>query len=119
MITGAWEQGDKVLWKHTLPGLRVLPNGPVVMHRLAIGNWGSLVIARTASGLYTFARIIQEGAFGAGAAIHRDEVDMAGDIFLTQRPAGGLAGADMVLIGHRLGTGNCRFCCVRTERRDT
>lgn len=89
-----------VLWEHSLPGLRVLPNGPIVMHRLSIGNCGSLVIARTHSSLYTFARIIQEGAFGAGAAIYRDEVDMAGDIFLMQSTAGGLAGADMVLIGH-------------------
>lgn len=70
------------------------------MHRLAIGNCRALVVARTAGGLYTFARIIQEGAVGAGAAIYRDEVNVAGDIFLIQRTAGGLAGADVVLIGH-------------------
>lgn len=85
------------------------------MNRLAVGDYGSPVVAGTAGGLHTFARIIQEGACRAGATIYRDEVDMAGDIFLIQSTAGGLAGADVVLVGHRLGAGSCSLCCEGAE----
>lgn len=48
-------------------------------------------VARALLHWHTVVLVIQEGAFRAGAAIHRHKGDAAGDIGLTQRAAGRLA----------------------------
>lgn len=75
------------------------------MHRLSIGNHRAPVVTGTLVSWHTHACLVQQGVCGAGAAVHRHKGHTAGDIRLTQATAGGLAGAEVFLVDHRLGAG--------------
>lgn len=97
---------------HPLPTLQgLLPDSPTLMQRLSVRDHGVPVVAGTADGWHTLAHVVQESALRAGAAIHRHEADATGEVLVAPGPAGGLAGADVVLVGHRLGTGVHGLCC--------
>lgn len=81
------------------------PDSPVLVQRLPTGDHGVPIVTGTASGWHTLALIIQEGAVGAGTAVHGHKADAAGDVLIAAGPAGGLAGADVVLVGHGRGAG--------------
>lgn len=53
---------------------------------------------------HTVALVIQEGAFRAGATIHRHKGDATGDISLTQRAAGWLTSTHCIGVALVLGT---------------
>ena len=89
----------------------LLPDDPLLVRRLPVGDHGAPTVAGAAGGRHTLAHIIQEGAVRAGAAVHRNEADAAGDVRVTPGPAGGLTGADVVEVGQRLGAGGHGLCC--------
>lgn len=68
-----------------------LPHHAVVVYHLPRRHHGATEVAGTGLRRHAGASIVQEGATGAGAAIHGHEADTAGDVCLAQGAAGGLA----------------------------
>jgi len=76
----------------------LLPDNTVITNNFSRRQRHSFVVTRTARSRHTFATFIHVGSIYAGAAINWDKLDAACDIRLTQGPASGLTGIDIVSV---------------------
>lgn len=81
-----------------------LPYTPIFMDHFSKWYRRSFAVAGAFISRHTFATVIHVGSIYAGAAVNWDKLNVACDIRLTQRAAGGLTGRDGIAVAQGFGT---------------